>query len=107
LLGDFERARKLTVHDIAAMMSALSDLNQFKTPRGLLASDLLAIGDFNHDGQVNNFDLQSLLSNLISGSAANIQGVPEPATLLHAIAAIVLFSCFRPQSFGNAPCDAP
>ena len=97
VLGDFDRDGQLTVDDIAAMMSALSDLNEFKTPRGLLASDLLAIGDFNHDGLVNNRDLQSLLSNLISGSAA-MQGVPEPATVLLAIAAIAFFSCCRPQS---------
>jgi hypothetical protein len=88
VLGDFDRDGQLTVDDVAAMMTALADLNQFKTPRGLLASDLLAIGDFNHDGQITNADLQLLLTALGNSTGTNMQGVPEPASLLLAMVGV-------------------
>ena len=95
VLGDFDRDGQLTVSDIAAMMTALADLNQFKTPRGLLGSDLLALGDFDHDGQVTNADLQALLTALISGGSTTTQGVPEPASGWLLFAGICSYLVFR------------
>jgi Beta-propeller repeat len=106
VLGDFDRDGQLTVSDIAAMMTALADLNQYKTPRGLLASDLLAIGDFDHDNQITNADLQMLLSALINSGATNMQGVPEPASILIVIAGVggLLNSRFRRIYFAPNGC---
>jgi hypothetical protein len=63
--------------DVSAMLTALADLNAFKTNHSLSAADLLAIGDVNHSGSVTNADLQSLLSLLTSGggSGANTSQV--------------------------------
>ena len=98
VLGDFDRDGQVTTDDLAAMMAALSDLNQFKIPRGLLGSDLLAIGDFDHDGQVTNADLQALLTALISGGSTATQGVPEPATVFLLSTAGLVFLLARCMS---------
>ena len=43
------------------MLSALTDLNSYKTAHSLSSADLLTIGDINHDGKLDNRDLQKLL----------------------------------------------
>ena len=39
-----------------------------------------SIGDFNHDGQVNNGDLQGMLDSLLAGDGSS-GSVPEPTSL--------------------------
>ena len=77
--GDFDLNGVRNAADVAAMLTALTDLNHFKTANQLDDSGLLAIGDVNGDGKVNNADLQSLLTVLHSGGGS-IAAVPEPAT---------------------------
>jgi hypothetical protein len=76
--GDFNRDGVVDAADIAAMMTALTDLPDYMSTYDLSPSDLLTIGDFNADGSVTNADLQGLLSNLISNNPP-YQPVPEPA----------------------------
>jgi PEP-CTERM motif-containing protein len=54
---------------------------------------LIAIGDFNHDNQVDNADIQGLLNLLIHNPAGGPvdSAVPEPATL--ALLAIAAATC--------------
>ncbi len=69
------------------MMAALVDLSDYKLSQQLSDSQFMLIGDLNGDGQVNNADLQSLISlvaNSISSGAGGFTGdselasVPEP-----------------------------
>ena len=87
MLGDFDGNRERNAADFPAMLCALTDLNAYEATRGITASQLLAIGDFNGDGTVTNSDIQSLLNSFPNP-------VPEPATwiLFVSAAAIVRFS---------------
>ena len=62
VLGDFNLNGHVASDDIAAMLSALTDLNSYKSAHSLSSADLLTIGDINHDGKVDNRDLQAMLS---------------------------------------------
>ncbi len=64
------------------MMEALTNLSGYKTTYEPNLSDahLLAIGDMNNDGVVNNADLQAFLDLLNSGGGSS-NSVPEPASL--------------------------
>jgi hypothetical protein len=95
VLGDFNRDGQLTVEDVQAMLAAMIDLNQFKTPRGLLAADLLAIGDFNHDNQLTNADLQMLLNALTSSATQSLSGVPEPESMLLMFCGVICILGFQ------------
>ena len=86
--GDFNQDGKKTAADIPLMLSVLADLNEFKTANNLSDLGLLAIADVNQDGVITNADLQALLG-LIAGGSQSPQGVPEPASILIAISAIV------------------
>jgi autotransporter-associated beta strand protein len=87
--GDFNLDHTVDGNDVAAMLTALIDLNIYASSKGLTAGDLLAIGDLNHDDQVTNADIQPLLNALASG----IQPVPEPsAPVLCGIAAIFVIA---------------
>jgi hypothetical protein len=57
-------------------MDALANANPFQTTHSIATADWLALGDFNHDSQVNSTDL---------GLAT--QAVPEPATLVMGLTA--------------------
>jgi hypothetical protein len=70
LAGDFTLDGHVNGADVSAMLLALADLNAFKTNHVLSATDLIAIGDVNHDGAVTNSDLQSLLGLLIGGGGS-------------------------------------
>ncbi|HZZ29029.1 MAG TPA: SBBP repeat-containing protein [Pirellulales bacterium] len=76
--GDFNRDGVVDSSDIVAMLSALNNLPNYETSKDLSASDLISLGDFNGDNQVNNADLQGFLNFLLSGGAS-VQSVPEPA----------------------------
>lgn len=90
LPGDFNRDNHVNASDLAAMMNALSDLNAYKSAKGLDATGLLAIGDINGDSKVTNADLQSLISLLRTGSGSNT-AIPEPPALsLFTIGSLIL-----------------
>ncbi len=63
------------------MLTALTDLNGYQLAHGLSATDLLTIGDVDHDGKVTNGDVQALLDLLKSGGGS-LAAVPEPASLV-------------------------
>jgi hypothetical protein len=102
ILGDMNRDGQLTAADVPAMISALTNLNAYKTAHNMSDIQLRAVGDVNGDynpatltGGVNNEDLQALL-NLLKGST--MTSVPEPAaiwTISIALAALVLFRITR------------
>ena len=53
-------------------------------------ADLLAIGDINGDGVVNNADLQALL-NLLKSGGGSLAAVPEPSSLALTIFGAIAF----------------
>ncbi len=94
--GDFDRDHTVTAADINSMLTALTDLNSYKTARGLSDADLLAIGDLNGDGKFNNADIQSLLSLVANPiGIGSVAAVPEPASILLLIAGGLLFLSTR------------
>jgi hypothetical protein len=97
--GDFTRDNHVNAADIAAMMTALTDLNAYKTAKSLDNAGLVAIGDLNGDHQVTNADLQGLLTLLKSGGGS-MAAVPEPAGWMLAVpGAIFLMLVFRRIDF--------
>src|SRR5262249_49493072 len=62
--------------------------------QGLTPAQWLDIGDLNGDGQVNNTDLQKLLSLLQSGDGSTTS-VPEPSALVLMLAASLLLMLHR------------
>ena len=93
-LGDVDHNGTTNTADIAAMLTALTDLNTYTNNLTLDAgwtskqAEALYLADVNFDDQINNLDLQSLLSYLKSGgNGSNAPGggsvapVPEPSSL--------------------------
>jgi hypothetical protein len=78
LPGDFNRDGQVTTADISAMMSAMSDLADYQTANSLSEAQLDVIADINDDFQINNTDLQALLSQFAT-SGGSLAAVPEPA----------------------------
>jgi hypothetical protein len=70
VVGDFNRDGHVSATDIPAMMSALADLNAYKSINGLSDADLTTIADTNLDGQITNADLQALLNLLKNGNGS-------------------------------------
>ncbi len=68
--GDFDLNGERIVLDIPAMLTALTDLNLYKSAHQLDAAGLLAVGDVNADGKVNNADMQALLNALHPGGGS-------------------------------------
>ena len=81
LRGDWNRDVHVNAADILAMLAALSDLNSYKSANSLSDTNLLAIGDINGDGNLNNADLQALLTLLKSGGGS-VAAVPKPASVV-------------------------
>ena len=110
LAGDINRDGQLTAADVPAMLTALKDLNAYRTAHTMSDVQLRAVGDVNADfnpatqsGGVNNADLQALLVKLKGGSGA-VAAVPEPTAIaLSSIAAITLMlhSFRRSYFFGK------
>jgi phosphatidylinositol-3-phosphatase len=93
--GDFNRDGHFDSADITAMLAALADLNVYKTTGNLSGIALLAIGDVNGDGVVNNADLPALLDLLKSGGNSPI-GVPEPAAIVYlSSGGLILFRAYN------------
>jgi hypothetical protein len=69
--GDFDRDGARTTADLAAMLRALTNLDDYRASHGGMSpEDLLAIGDLDGDGQLTNRDIQSLLNRLAQESAS-------------------------------------
>jgi autotransporter-associated beta strand protein len=99
LPGDLDRDGHATSADLAALLSALSDLTDYQSTAGLGGSpltdqQLLQIADLNGDGSVTNEDIQGLifyLSHSSSFAAGSPLPVPEPSSFaLGAIVASVI-----------------
>lgn len=80
LLGDFNTDGHVNNTDIIAAMTALTDLNAYKSSKSLTNEDFLNIADVDQSGNVNNLDLQGLISYLQSGHGS-VATVPEPASI--------------------------
>ena len=81
VLGDFDRNGQLTVDDIPAMLTALTDLHNFEIAKGLSDAALLLLGDLNGDHAVDNSDIQGLLDLVAGQGGGAAAAVPEPASL--------------------------
>jgi hypothetical protein len=88
VLGDFNVNGHLDAGDITAMLGALTDLNVYKTTKGLTNDDLLNIGDVNSSGAITNSDIQAELDLLASHGFGGTAAVPEPASFLLLVMAI-------------------
>jgi len=90
--GDYDRDNQLTAGDISAALAALTNLNSYETMKGLDDTGLMAVGDVNVSGAVDNRDVQSLLVLLAnSAGGGGISVVPEPAAwALATVAAAIL-----------------
>jgi hypothetical protein len=77
--GDFNRNGHVDASDVADMEKALTNLPAYQTAEDLSAAQLLAMGDLNGDGVVNNADLQALL-NLLKSGGGSAGAVPEPTS---------------------------
>src|SRR5262249_44143884 len=97
LPGDFSRDNHVNAADIAAMTTALADLNAYKTAKGLDDAGLAAIGDLNGDHQFTNADLQGLL-NLLKSGGGSVSAVPEPAAWCLAVLATFCIAAHRLRS---------
>lgn len=92
-MGDINRDGHVNLADIQALLSALADLNAYRSANNL--SDLQQfsnLADINHDGSVNNLDLQALLTLIAdtgNGSIGSPTVVPEPASGSLVLSAVV------------------
>ncbi|HEY2762190.1 MAG TPA: dockerin type I domain-containing protein, partial [Pirellulales bacterium] len=103
--GDFNRDGAVTPADVSAMMTALADLNSYRTAKGLSATDLTTLGDLNGDGAVNNRDLQGLISlaatKACGGSGGGLAAASSGETAI-ADADLSIASAVEPQAVINA-----
>jgi len=72
--GDLNRDGERSSADIAALMSALTDLARYQSQRQLSDSDLGAIADADHDGEVDSADVQGLICLLANDAVASVTG---------------------------------
>ena len=88
-LGDFTLDGHVNAADVSAMLTALTDLNVYRTSRTLTGEDVLNIGDLDGDAHVTNADLQGLLAYLIGGHGSGAAAVPEPSTAILAAVGLI------------------
>ncbi|HEY2761665.1 MAG TPA: autotransporter-associated beta strand repeat-containing protein, partial [Pirellulales bacterium] len=88
VLDDVNGDGHFTVADISAEMAALTNLSAFQNNYGpnhlvLNADELDAVLDQNHDGVINNTDVQAAITSLANtGGVGNMTAVPEPASVV-------------------------
>jgi autotransporter-associated beta strand protein len=125
--GDINRDGKVTVADVSALMTALSDLNSYLAAHPELSGPdnlplLMDVADVNNDGSIDNLDIQALISLLANnaasggggGAIAGVSGnselatVPEPASMALAVMGMVCIvaagQCCRFRRQASLPC---
>ena len=105
VLDDVNGDGHFTVADISAEMLALANVTAFQNNYGpshlvLNSDELYAVLDQNHDGAINNADIQAAITSLANGGgngAGSVSAVPEPTSwlLLAAGGALLLVGCAR------------
>jgi hypothetical protein len=88
--GDFNLDGHLDTSDIASMLTAMTNLSAFQSNSGLTPTQASTIADENHDGTVNNADIQAFLNVLRSGGGTTTP-VPEPSAIVLALSAFIRF----------------
>jgi hypothetical protein len=89
--GDFSADGHLTIADLPALMTALSDLSAYQSQHSFTATDLANIGNLDGDHATTNLDLQVLLvtfANTPSGTGS-LAPVPEPPAILLMFAGLI------------------
>ncbi|HZZ29220.1 MAG TPA: autotransporter-associated beta strand repeat-containing protein, partial [Pirellulales bacterium] len=87
LLGDVNGDGHYDAADIPAEELALINLSHYQNATGnpyginLTTDEMDAVLDQNHDGVINNIDMQALINNLLAGQGSN-SVVPEPASFV-------------------------
>ncbi|HZZ27377.1 MAG TPA: autotransporter-associated beta strand repeat-containing protein [Pirellulales bacterium] len=85
LPGDVNNDGHYDARDIIAEEAALVNLTGYQTtnPYGITLNpdEMDAVLDQNHDGLINNMDVQYLINNLLNGQGSNAP-VPEPSSLV-------------------------
>ncbi len=107
-MGDFNFDQRVDADDIPAMLTALVDLNAFKSSHAISEADLVTLADLDNSGAVTNADIQPLLDSVIAqGSGAiAIGNVPEPnGTILLALGLCIAFIALSMR--GISPPRAP
>jgi hypothetical protein len=94
LAGDFNRDGHVNAADIKAMMAAMANLPSYEIAKGLTNAQLLLIGDLNGDGLISGGDLQKLLNKVRTGGGSE-ETVPEPASWVLMIVAVMTLGCRR------------
>src|SRR5262249_7724036 len=79
--GDVNLDNHVDARDVAAMMSALTDLTAYANLKGASTLQISTAGDVNGDGKSTNGDLQSLILSLKAGNGSAAP-VPEPSSLV-------------------------
>ena len=88
VLGDVNGDGHFNVADISAEMAALTNITALKNNYGpshlvLNTDELDAVLDQNHDGVINNLDVQAAITNLANtGGVGTVSAVPEPTSLV-------------------------
>lgn len=96
--GDFNRDGHVTVADVEAMMTAVSDLSGYQSKNKLTTPQLLTIGDLDNSGSITNADIQSLISLLANNARSgggSLTAVPEPTSCILASIALMAALCGR------------
>jgi hypothetical protein len=88
IAGDFDMDGLLTNADMQAMLAAMKNPDAFEAAHGFSDDDWYSIADINQDGNVDNYDFNSLMSLLVGGDVVqnpNLDfAVPEPASVVMA-----------------------
>jgi autotransporter-associated beta strand protein len=81
MLGDVNQNHHVDAADILAFEKALANLTAYNTTHGFDSLDDSDVLDINHDGTINNADLQALV-NLLAGGGGSTSSVPEPTSIV-------------------------
>ena len=92
IFGDANRDGHVDGSDLFSLLQLLIDVPAYKSTYKVSDSNTVSIADLNHDGRVNNLDLQALLNAIKPGGS--LAPVPEPGAgllLLTGAAAVVFW----------------